>query len=345
MLMNPASIVELDSRVDFYVDLIWPSITLDPGGLIGTRRSGEMHFSEPIGSPGLGYVTKWRDYSIGVGMFGAAGTAAEYDHPRSILGLADNADRRSTISLVRLPLTIAKRFDNGWSAGLTLKTSVTSFRTDSITLGLLPTKGDNKVDLSPGIGFTVGLHKRWEKLAFGASYTSRQWFGSLSEYDDLVLHGLDQPQNIQAGFAYRVTPKVELLADYKWVNWSRVNQFGKSGIRSAVGWEDTHLAKFGVRYKPSDKWTFRFGVSHGDGPIDRDDIFINGLFPAINETHWNAGLSYALKDNFDLNFSFTHGPMTRMSDNGKGDLFSKLGKGTEISIEYNTVAVGLSWKL
>lgn len=343
MLINPAAIAPLENRFDFYVDFIHPERRLEGEGIVGNKRPGEQTYHDLVPGPGLGYIWKSGENTWGFGVFGAGGTGVEYDKPRSILGIVQNSDRRAELLVTRIPLTWARAYDNGWSLGVTLQANHMLFRSDNVTLTLRPTVGDYNWDAAVGLGFIVGATKDWDKFSIGGAYFSRQYMSTFRNYSkDLLSYRLDQPQKIQAGIAYRPTEKLELLLDYKWVNWGGVNQMGRSSIRGGLGWDNTHTVKFGMRYAVNDKLMLRAGIGHGNQPIDGESVFGNGLFPAITKTNLGLGFSYRIRPQMDLNMSYVHAFHNEEIETGGGDLFSILTRGTRVELEMDSVAIGIT---
>lgn len=69
---------------------------------------------------------------------------------------------------------------------------------------------------------------------------------------------------------------------------------------------------------------------------------------AFSRQSWNptprSGVSYTLSDTSDIHFAYEHAFGKTMTDSGKGDLFSFVGKGTKIHLAENTFTVQYSYK-
>ncbi len=342
-LVNPAGIAKLERRFDLYTDLIFFETGITPRGLIANPRSGSQVDPKIMFSTGAGYLWKRGDYTLSVGNFGGGGTRVHYDRPRSILGIFENADRRSELLINRTGFGVAREFGEGWSLGVALQASVARFRSDAVTLKLRPTRANYEESFTVGVGLGFGVQKDWEQLSIGASYFTRQLHTDHEEYEDLLNYSLDQPAKFQAGLAYRWNDRVELLLDYKFIQWADVSQIGAKGVRGGLGWSNQHLIKGGVRYQVTDRLRLRFGAAHGDSPIDRNNTFMRAPFPAFLETHLTTGFTYALKNGVDLHGSLVYALPNGQRERGQGDIFSRLGRGTEIDIKLMSVAIGASW--
>ena len=107
--------------------------------------------------------------TLGFGMFGVQGNNAEYDRSRTTLPFSRGNDRRAELQVAKFPISYAYQFDNGWTVGAALLPVATVFRTDSLTLRLRPTEGNDKLDLGLGIGVELGVYKEWDRFSFGAA--------------------------------------------------------------------------------------------------------------------------------------------------------------------------------
>jgi long-chain fatty acid transport protein len=350
VLLNPASIVDLERRFDFSFEVFAPYRYLEPNGPLllplANRWAGKMSDDSIFFIPAMGAIFPHGDGAFGVGLFAVNGMGVNYQHSRTIIPrlFGDNFDRRTKYGVMKLGLTYAHDLGDGWSLGATATFDYARFNTDMLTLNFWETSGGNRPANAFGAGLTLGIQKKWDRLALGAAYTTPQWMEKFDKYKDLLPLPLDIPQSVQAGLAYKVTPNVEWVLDYKFLDWSGVKQIGKSPIQGGFGWKDQHIVKTGVTWTVNPKWTLRAGASYGKSPIREEVVFANGLFPAIIESHVTFGASYALTENSDIHFAYEHAFGNTLTDNGRGDLFSFVGKGTKIHLAENTFTAQYSYK-
>lgn len=345
-LLNPASIVDLGKRLDIsleYLDL-YRSMEPDGFGLVVNPRPVKGVDHGAIFVPSVGMIIPLETGTLGFGMFGVQGNKADYDHPRTTLGLSRGNDRRSELQVAKIPISYGYRFDNGWAVGGSLLFDVTLFRTDTLTLQLRPTEGNHKMDIGLGIGLQLGLYKEWERFRFGATWTSRQAVQQYKEYEDLIRWNLDLPEKWQVGVAWDVTPRLTLLADYKRQNWSDIRMFRRQTIQGGLGWNNQDIYKIGAVYRPNDTWTVRAGFSGGNAPVDEEHVFGNALSPAIPRYHATLGFTRKLSERAEFHFAWTHTFSEELVDNGEGDLFSKLGKGTTVKYKEDAFTFQYTWK-
>ncbi|MCC6695496.1 MAG: outer membrane protein transport protein [Candidatus Hydrogenedentes bacterium] len=345
-LLNPAAIVDLDKRLDIsveYLDLFRGSEP-DGFGLVVNPRAFHLTDHGAIFVPSFGMIWPLEHGTLGFGLFGVQGNNADYDRPRTTLGLSRGNDRRSSLSVAKLPLSYAYKFDNGWAVGASLLGAITEFRTDSLTLRLRPAEGNYEKDYAFGIGLQLSLYKEWERFRFGATWTSRQAVQQYEHHEDVIKWNLDLPEKIQIGVAWKATPKLELLADYKWQDWSEINQFAKKTIEGGLGWVDQDIYKLGAIYRPNERWALRAGFSHGNAPVTEEFVFANALSPAIAEDHITFGFSHRINAHHEVHFAYTHTLAVDMTDNGHGDLFSIIGRGTKVEYEEEAYTVQYTYR-
>ena len=344
-LLNPAAMVELDKRLDIsveYLDLFRGS---EPDGFGLVINSHARHLTDhgAIFVPSFGMIWPLERGTLGFGLFGVQGNNADYDRPRTTLGLSRGNDRRSSLSVAKFPLSYGYQFDNGWAVGASLLGVISEFRTDSLTLRLRPTEGAYEKDYALGIGLQLSLYKDWEHFRFGATWTSRQAVQQFKKYEDIIKWNLDVPEKFQVGVAWKVTPKLDLLADYKWQGWSDVNQFSKKTVEGGLGWIDQDIYKVGAIYRLNEQWTLRAGFSHGSSPVTEEFVFANALSPAIAEDHLTFGFSHRINGRHEVHFAYTHTFDVEKTDNGHGDLFSIIGRGTKVEYGEEAYTVQYSY--
>ncbi len=346
-LLNPAGMVELGKQLDLSLEFLDIHRGYRPRGfpLIVNTTAVKLADGSGVWIPSFGMIWPLSEKSVlGFGNFGVQGNVADFSKPRATLAIPTNGDRRSQLEIARMPLSYAYRFDNGWALGGSVLAIASRFRTDNLTLRLRPTEGDNEWDYAFGVGVQLSVYKRWEHFALGGTWRSRQAMEPYKRYRDLFKWNLDLPQTVQAGFAFHVTEKLHLLADYKWQNWSAIKQMGEPTPRGGLGWDDQHIYKLGVVYDLNPKWTLRAGASHGNSPIPDEGIFSNATTPALAENHVSIGFTHRLTERSEFSFAWEHSFMEERTETGKGDLFSKIGKGTRASFQEDGVIVQYTFK-
>lgn len=332
-LLNPAALVDLGRRVDLSLELVYNDFTAKPRGapFVVNPFAGTLRDHNIFVIPAVGIVIPLGEGVFGAGLYGNQGARADYDRPRTVFGILGNGDRRIQFEIVRIPLSYGRRLGNGWALGASVVPVVARLRSDSITPTLRTARGDYHWDQSLGVGFQVGVYRKWDDWSFGANYSSRIWMDDFDLYErDAVRRNFDLPEKLQLGIAYRPAPKWEVLLDYKWVHWSQVHGFGALSTRGGVLWEDQHILKAGVSWDVRPDWTLRAGVSWGEPPIDASAVIPNALAPPLSTWHIAAGVSHAIGARSSLHAAVSYVLPESMTDNGRGDLFSFFGRGTRV---------------
>lgn len=344
--MNPATMVDLERRFDVNWYTVFQRVELEPRGLLGNRLDGTLVSDKTAYIASSGFIWPLKQGTLGGGIFVPSGAGVEYAHSRNIVSrlFEGNADRRLAYQHIRGVLAYAYEFENGWAVGLGLHLSLNRFRTDHITLSMTPAHNDNHWDSSFGAGFGIGFYKHWDRFAVGLNYSSRHWTEAMDDYTDLLSSPLDTPRVVQAGIAYKLTPKIELTADYKWLHWGRINTYGSPIFRGGgYGWSNQQGVKFGIEWQALPKWTFMAGYAYSNSPVRDDGVFLAGLVPVIVEQHVTAGVSHKINENHAVHFAAIWAPENKKREKGDGDLMSILGKGTTIEAGAFSAALGYSY--
>ncbi len=357
--LNPAAIVDLERRLDLGLELYYNEAAADPTGplLAGAPENigpvvislvnplaGEMHHTSLMLSPSAAAVFPHGDHAVGLGFFGVRGSRVDYPKARTLVGLRWGGDRRTRLEVVEAPFAWAYRFDNGWAVGASLVAVGARLRSDSMTRRLTVARAGYAWDYAYGAGFRVGLYRRWDTWSVGLCYSSRQWMQRFDDYGDLMRFSFDHPQTLQAGVAWRPRPKWEILADYRFIDWSGVPQLSRPTIEAGLGWEDQHIGKLAVQYALSDAWTLRMGLSYGRTPVPDHEVFSNVMFPANSEVHASVGASWRFAPRHELHVAYQHAFEKRLEDSGKGDLFSLGGGGTTTRLAQHALSMQYTWR-
>ena len=74
------------------------------------------------------------------------------------------------------------------------------------------------------------------------------------------------------------------------------------------GWDDMTVFKVGARWEVGEDWTWRFGYSYGEQPIDKDQMSFNILAPAVVESHFTAGFTLERTPGRQFNMALMYAP-------------------------------------
>lgn len=341
MLVNPAGLVELGRRVDGSFFAAHANTELHPRGLTANWPAGELE-SDMWGTiPSLGLVWPRGRDRLAIGVYAPAASSTDFPEARDLPSryVFGNEDRRLKYQHIRLVCAYAHEFDSGWAIGVGLHGSVSRLRTDHLTLDLTPTDGDYHWDEAPGFGFGLGLYKAWEHVSIGVGYASRHWVGPFEEYEDLLPYNVDLPQTVQAGIAVRPTKRIEVTADYKYIDWSDMGIFGTSVPANSLDWLGQHLFKLAVEYQATARVTLRAGWSHGKTQIDSDHVFVAALTPGTANDLLGLGVSWRVSPATTLHVGYMRIFPNTVEDTGVGDFFGAQARGTRLRTAADIFAV------
>ena len=338
----------MDRRFDIGLDSVLSDVRLKPKGPLGNTIAGEMTDHQYFFIPSAGLVWPTEHGAIGVGFYVPSGIGDDFPRSRTNISywLSGNADRRLEFQHMRLVLAYGHQFDNGWAIGFGINGSLSRLRSDSFTLTTLaPARADNEWDEALGAGFTLGVYKKWDRWAFGASYQSRQWTERFDDYRDLLKWSLDLPPIYQIGVAYQVTPAFEVVADCRYIDCSDVQQVAVHPLGGGFGWENMLIFKLGCEWEVNPRWTLRAGASHGNAPVVEEHLFYNALTSAGTiEDHVSLGLSYKLTESSELHLTYVRALRNSIESPRTGNLLALIGGGMEAGAGHDGITVGYTFK-
>ena len=340
--LNPAGITELMNSLDLSYEYLRPNRKTKMRGGFPSNSMDDQDTGKSL-IPNLSMVYEIdKDSRFGLGLFTVTGVNNHMSSSRSFLGDAGNYDKNVDYYSLKLNAVYATKLSNGWSVGFGPTVIFSRMRSDmGNASGTEQTTGNNEWDDSWGAGFIVGVYKKWDWIAFGATYSSRQWTETFHSYDDIILTPLDHPQYIQAGFAFTLADGLDWLIDYKWIDWDSISQFGRPGSKAGFGFRDSHVIKTGIVWEATEDLTLRCGYSYGKSPINGSDQYANALFPSVTEHHASIGASYRVNENWEVSLSWLRAFKNGIKEDGK-DL-GGIGQGSTSSLELDFIALGFTW--
>jgi len=121
--------------------------------------------------------------------------------------------------------------------------------------------------------------------------------------------GITMPDQLVLGVAYRVTPKLQVLADWQWVNWSEFDEvvidFSNPATPDAVrieNYEDTNGFRFGADYQVDRRWTLRGGYLFHESAAP--EATVTPLLPEANRDELTAGVGWRVNDLLEFNVAY-----------------------------------------
>ena len=339
--LNPASLVDVSGRVDVSADIINGRVEVAPQGAFGNAANGTMDDSVVVFAPAMTWVKSANGEAFALGFYSVSGLSMTLPEGRSAIGAAGGYDTTAELRFMTTSAAYARTIADGLSVGLAINFNYVDFHSDSITIGLVETAGNNQLDSSLGGGFVLSAYQRWEQLSLGATFTSRQWMQTLGKYRDLFAGSPDLPPVLQVGLAWRPLSWLEPLFDYRFIDWSSVATYGNNPNDQGLGWRDQHVFKFGCNAHVNEQWTLRAGVSYGRSPITESEAFANALSPLVTEWHATLGLGWVVTTQWDIQIAYLHGFKKEITDNGADA--SGFAQGSTISLEVDSLIMGVGW--
>ncbi len=214
---------------------------------------------------------------------------------------------------------------------------------------------NNGVANSFGAGLRLGYQGQllpW--LSLGLSYQTPIVMSKLDKYAGLFAEqgGFDIPQNLTGGIALRATPKLTVVADVQWINYSAIHSVGNPMLPNLMqarlgddagagfGWKDMTVFKGGLQYDAGAGWNLRAGYSYGKQPVPEQAVLMNILAPGVIEHHVSAGLSKTVRGRSAIHLAVTRA--LSKSATGPNALEAPGQQTIELAMDQWVVAFGYS---
>ena len=280
--------------------------------------------------------------SLGLGVITDAGLRADWryrDTPGGLDGATSYGERThsSELALIRFALgasyAITPQLSVGASVGLLYNRNQLQapyiIQTQPQLAGA-KTLFDMETD---GWGWNAQFGVLWrplENLRLGVSYTlpsrlrteGRATSDAGGQLANLGVRGVDAttdfdaevtnefPQIVSAGFAWRIIPRLEVVAQADWINWAgafdtlevrlrntdselyRALLAGSDDLNDDIplDWRDQWVVRAGVEYQVTDHLAFRAGYRYARNPVPGETL--TPLTAAIGEHVLSTGIGY-----------------------------------------------------
>ncbi len=387
---NPASMVFVGNRIDFGVDLFSPRReAARTGSLAGLDAQAESD-SNYFLIPEFGYNKMINpNMSLGITVYGnggmntdypggqlpAAGACAAFPTPLSNPGphnlLCGTGNLGVDLMQLIIAPTLAYKFTPNHAFGISPLIGIQSFAAEGLQafagFSNSPNDMTNKGhDTSYGYGVRIGWFGQLsDTVSAGAAYSTKIYMTEFDKYKGLFAEqgDFDMPENYSVGIAFKATPKLTVLADYRRINYNDVPSVGNPSASitqcaggnqayclggasgTGFGWQNVNAYKIGFEYQYSNEIALRAGYSHNDNPIRAEDVTFNILAPGVIEDHVTLGFTYKTKSGGELTMFYMHAFENSVTG---PSLFNSLGApaGNEtIKMYQNSIGIAYGWKM
>jgi long-chain fatty acid transport protein len=359
---NPAAATALGDRWDVGLDLFKADRR---AAFRGTAQdasfSGDGKSVSVI--PEAGLVRQLNDrIAVGLVAYGNGGMVTSYENnPYARFGAVGAAG----VELQQLFVspTVAYRFAEGHSVGLALNLAGQTFR----ARGLGPFAGFSQApdaftnrgtDTAVGYGVRLGyLGQLTERLSVGAFWQSKTDFERFDKYRGLFAGDgdFDAPSAYGVGVAFKATPKLDLVADWRRIELSKVAPVGRplaplfagklfgAADGPGFGWRDVDAVKIGFNYRIDETWQVRAGYDRVENPVPADQTLLNIVAPAVVKDHFAIGATWTRPSGLELSGYAQYAP--KKTVRGRGSVPAMLGGGeVDISMGEAMIGIALGWK-
>lgn len=123
---------------------------------------------------------------------------------------------------------------------------------------------------------------------------------------------IDLPSNISLSVAHGFTPRIEVMADITWTQWSKFQElrvdFANPIQPDAVttqNWDDTFRYSLGLSYKLNDRVKLRSGLAFDEAPIPSAE-YRTPRIPDNDRTWLAFGLTHMSSNNLSFDLGYAH---------------------------------------
>ncbi len=364
---NPAAALFLGGRFDAGAEWFRPDRsatitgnTLPHGATLDGNYDGNARSDYLI--PSLGWVRQLSpDLAIGIAAYGN-GLGSSYNrNPYQNLSPAYLGTAGFDFEQFFLSPTVAYRIAPEHSIGVSLNLAYQRFSANGLGAfagsTIDPSSLTNKgVDEAFGIGARIGyLGHITPRLSVGAAYTTETFFQDFNGYRGLLADAgaFDAPQNVTVGAAYKLTPRLDVTAEYQFINYSSISAVGDPGLASILAgqklgssggpgfnWQDSNVFRIGANYQLTPQLQVRGGYAYSTEVIRNDETFLNILAPATVQSQFTAGFTWeSPSKRWEYSGYLLYAPEVQV--NGQNSIPASFGGG-EANIRLSEFSVGFS---
>ncbi|MBU1659609.1 outer membrane protein transport protein [bacterium] len=286
--------------------------------------------------PEVSVATKVNDnFYFGIGMYGTAGMGVDYRDAAATgqMNMVTNLQlmqfgvplvyTSNNFSIGVTPILQYGSLDINYVMSPTMQNAMTYMSTGTFGTATNPMTIGAGVAQDLKFGYNLGLAYEISGVTIGAVYKSQidmEYKGQLSTSAGAMTGGaytndkLSTPAEMGLGVSYAFNGNTIAL-DYKQIKWSAAKGY------EDFAWEDQTVMAIGYEYSAK-TWGARIGYNYASSPISEQTnaAGANGLsggmintfnllgFPAIVESHFSIGGTYALSNQTTVDLAYAYAP-------------------------------------
>ncbi len=336
--VNPAGMSELDRRLDFGITYFIPDSDYESvDGMAGSSSAGSNTGASPM--PAIGLIIPIDDtFTFGIGAYGMAGMGVDYEK-----GVYDHIVY-SNFSMMKFIPSVSYKINDTFSVGAGINLNYAS-------LGFAAGGASYDNNSQMGYGFQLGLFGKFtDKFSGSIGYISKQNFPDFRFALDSGTNklNLDLPQNVILGLGYKVTPKLRIATDIKWINWSDTlgenlpewTQNSNTAAPLNCDWDNQIVFAIGAEFDLNEAISLRAGYNYAKNPLSSSSAVESIVFPAIVESHFTAGLGWKVNEELSVNTGIMYAPEKTVSGSSSSQFITSY----ETSLSEISIELGISYK-
>ncbi len=123
---------------------------------------------------------------------------------------------------------------------------------------------------------------------------------------------IELPDSASIALSHRIGPKLELLADYTWTGWSKIQSLRVTNRNTGalltdelLGFKDSYRIGIGAQYQYSDSLRLRAGVAYDQSPV-RSASDRTVRLPDADRTWLALGFNYKFSPSTSVDVGYSH---------------------------------------
>ncbi len=330
---NPAAISAFDKKIFsanagfFFSSPELSSTAPTPGGPMSGTTKDDRGVSV---MPALAMVWGKKDskHTLGLSAFGISGFGVTFPQSSSNpINMPQNmggfGKLLSDYQLMQVGVTYAYKLNPQFSIGVAPTFNYSALKLEPNPLASPDmAKGYPVSERASALGFggQVGVfYNSGKGIKLGVSYKTQQSFKDFtfkSKYLDgttapEVKFKMNYPAILSFGAGYS-NDKIDIAADYRFVNYEKTDGFEAKGWTSTAsvkgfGWKNMSVISAGIQYKGIKKLPLRVGYTYSGCPIESQLAFFSTPATAIIKNAFQFGFGYEASKHVTLNAAYHHG--------------------------------------